>query len=58
MNNICIVEYKYKRPGNFSWTSSGGQMSGFKSKSETLVMQRLREKHKDCEIELKKIDWR
>lgn len=58
MSNLCIIEYKYRKNGNSAWVHANSQMSGFKSQSETLVMQRLREKHKDSEVELKKIDWR
>ena len=52
------VRYRYRKtPGTGPWT--GSTWSGtLKSKSETLVMQSLRDKHKGYEIELVEIKWR
>ena len=51
------VQYRYRKIGSSSWTSTSwsGSMA---QESETLVMQKLRDKHKGCEIELKSIKWK
>lgn len=54
----CIVNYKYRKNGTSSWTVSNYVTHQLKSQSETIVLQKLREKHKNCEIELIKIDWK
>lgn len=51
------VRYKYRRPNMFSWTSTS--WSGHVGQeSETLVMQKLRQRHSGCEIELMDIRWK
>jgi hypothetical protein len=51
------VQYRYCKIGSSAWTSSSwsGPML---QKSETLVMQKLREHHKGYQVELKSIKWR
>lgn len=51
------IKYYYFSPGKGSKTSTS--LSGtVNSKSETLVMQKLREKHKGKEIELRELKWK
>jgi len=51
------VKYQYFTPGKGSKT--GTSLSGtVNSQSETLVMQKLREKHKGKEIELRELKWK
>ena len=52
------VRYKYRKAGGAgSWTTTSwaGPM---KSQSETLVMQKLREKYKDYDVELVELKWK
>ena len=45
------VKYKYIKPGKTSGTSTS--LSGYvNQESEQMVMQKLRDKHKGCEIQL------
>jgi hypothetical protein len=53
----CKVSYKYQKHGNKSWTENSHMVQQLKSQSETLVMQKLHDLHKDCEIVLKKLEW-
>ena len=52
----ATVKYSYRSPlGTKSTTSYSGK---FPSESETLVMQKLRDKHKGAEITLVKLQWK
>jgi hypothetical protein len=51
------VKYKYRRTDSKVWTST--TFSGILvQQSETILMQKLREKHKGCEVELTEVKWR
>jgi hypothetical protein len=52
------VKFKYRKPTlSKSWTTTSS--SGYvNQQSETLVMQKLHDQHKDCEIELIQITWK
>ncbi len=52
------VKYDYIRAGSKSKTGTSRTISGLKSQSETLVMQKLEDAHKDCQIILKEINWK
>lgn len=45
------VKYKYRKPGSNSWTHASTSIS-VNQPSETLVMQKLRDKHKGYDVEL------
>lgn len=51
------VKYRYRKVGTSPWTSTtlGGIV---KQESEQLVMQKLRDKHAGCEIELTEIKFK
>lgn len=51
------AKYQYFTPGKGSKT--GASLSGtVNGQNETLVMQKLREKHKGKEIELRELKWK
>jgi hypothetical protein len=50
------VEYKYTKPGGLTYRGSTTML--VKQQSETLVLQKLRDRHKGHEIELVKIQWK
>ena len=52
------VQYYYFNPSNKGGKNSVSLSGEVKSQSETLVMQKLREKHKGMEIQLVKIKWK
>ena len=55
---MANARYKYRKIGSAgSWTSTNWTGS-VNSQSETLVMQKLREKHKGYDIELIEIKWK
>lgn len=51
------VKYKYRKPGSNSWTTTATSFS-VNQPSETMVMQKLREKHKGYDIELIELKWK
>lgn len=57
MSITASVRYKYRREGSAGWTSTTLTLH-INQQSETLVMQKLRDKHRGCEIELVKIEWK
>lgn len=58
MTFSCVVSYKYRQIGRTSWVIATTSILNLKSESETLVMQKLKEKHKNCDVNLEKIQWR
>lgn len=51
------VNFKYRKVGSSSWTHAS--WAGYVTQqSETIVMQKLRDQHKDCELELIAIKWK
>ena len=52
------VRYSYTKPPSKTRTGTSSTVSNLKSQSETLVMQKLHEMHKGCEIELIEIKWK
>lgn len=48
------VKYKYGKNKPDTSTNWSGMVNG---KSESAVMQKLKEKHKGCEILIEKIEW-
>jgi len=57
-SHTASVRYDYIRPPSKGKTGSSKTISGLASQSETLVMQKLQEAHKGCEIILKEISWK
>ena len=51
------VRYRYRKSSTSSWTGSSFTMY-LSQQSETLAMQKLRERHKGYEVELIEIKWR
>lgn len=51
------VQYKYKAPGKPTFTGTSGSFS-LAQQSETLLMQKIRDKHKGCEIIVTDIKWK
>jgi DNA-dependent RNA polymerase auxiliary subunit epsilon len=51
------VRYRYRKSSTSSWTGSGLTLY-LTQQSETIVMQKLRERHKGYEIELVELKWR
>lgn len=51
------VKYKYRKIGSTGWTSTGWA-GNVQHESESLVMQKLREKHNGCEVQLVEIKWK
>lgn len=60
MNYKCFIQYKYRKNTSTGsgWSSTSTTIQPLTSQSETIIMQKLREKHKDCEIQLIKIEWK
>ena len=52
------VKYKYRKAASFgSWASTS--WSGIvNQKSETIVMQLIKDKHKGCEVTLVELKWK
>jgi hypothetical protein len=57
MSETASVRYKYRREGSGSWISTTLTLQ-IRQQSETLVMQKVRDKHRGCEIELIEIKWK
>jgi hypothetical protein len=53
---IARVKYRYRKQGTNPWSNTSISFT-VNHESETLVMQKLRDKHKGCEVEMKEIKW-
>ena len=51
------VNFKYRKVGSLSW-SHASWAGNVNQKSEIIVMQKLRDQHKGCEVELIAIKWK
>lgn len=51
------VNYKYKALGKPTFTGTSGSFT-LPQQSETLLMQKIRDKHKGCEIQITDIKWK